>query len=354
MASFLFLTWNGGGTTVPVLAIARELLRQGHEVRAMGHRVQGEQFANAGVPFVAYPRAGDFEVGPSPRKLIALMRHRGAALDVDEELDARPVDLVVGDPMLLSTLQAVHSRGQRYALLEATVDTLLRMRLRASGGLFSVFGLPVRKLIDGADAVVVASVKELDRGAGTDAEHIGPMVQAVAARAVEPTLLISLSTFRFPHLLGTWQRLLDAVADLPVRVIATTGPALDPAELRAPPNVELHAWGDHGELMAQTSAAVTHGGHGTTIAALAHGLPVLVVPLDASSDQPGIGRIVKESGVGMTLPRPASMERLRDAIHRLLGDEELRGRASALGARIREYGGSRAGAEALVRVAERV
>lgn len=353
MASFLFLTWNGGGTTVPVRAIASELLGRGHSVRVLGHSSQVAMFAEAGLPFAPYPRAGGFEVGPSPLKLLALTRDPEAARDVDEELDARPVDLVVGDPLLLSTLKAVHRRAQRYVLLEPTPDTLLRVRLRRVGGVLTPFGLPVRKILDGAKAVVVASAAELDPRAGDDALHIGPMVRAVAARAVEPTVLISLSTFPFPHLVPTWQRILDAVVGLPVRVIATTGPSLDPAELDAPSNAELHAWVDHAELMREVSAVITHGGHGTTIAALAHGVPVLVIPLDLNSDQPGIGRIVEQVGVGIALSRRSSASRMREAVARLIRDDGMRERAGELGETIRGYGGSRAGADALIRIGER-
>lgn len=352
MTRFLFLTWDGGGSSAPVAAIARELIAQGHEVRVLGHLGQAAMFERAEVPFAAYPRAGGFTLTGSPSNLFTLMRDPEATRDVDEELDARPADLVVADPLLLSTLKTLRRREQRYALLEPTVDTLLRMRLRSSGALLAPFGLPVRKLLAGAAGVVVASVAELDAGAGADATHVGPMMRASAANPSEPAVLISLSTFRFPHLLGTWQSLMDAVADLPARVVGTTGPSLAPEELAAPPNVELHAWGDHAELMAGAQAAVTHGGHGTTLAALAHGLPVLVVPLDATSDQPGIGRIVEKLGVGIALSRKASASRMRAAIERLLSDEALRARAAEVGTRIREYGGPQAGAEALLRVAQ--
>ncbi|GAA1571745.1 glycosyltransferase [Leucobacter aridicollis] len=159
---------------------------------------------------------------------------------------------------------------------------------------------------------------------------------------------MSLSTFPFPRLVQTWQRLLDAVVDLPVRVTATTGHALDSETLRAPPHVRLLAWSDRAELMPDASVVVTHGGHGTTLAALAHGVPVLVVPLDLSSDQPGIGRAVERAGVGISLRRGASVAAVRAALSKLIDDTETRRRARELGARLREYDGAVAGAEALI------
>ncbi|MFD0997520.1 UDP:flavonoid glycosyltransferase YjiC (YdhE family) [Pseudoclavibacter chungangensis] len=353
MARFLFLTWDGGGTTVPVVALGRALRERGHDVTAMGHTVQAPRFADDGLPFIAYPRASGFTVTASPANLLALMRNRDAASDVRERLRTTPVDLVVGDPLLVSTLCAVQDAGARYVLLESTFDSLLRVRLRGSAPLLRLAALPVRRALDGAAATIVASVAELDSRAGADAIHIGPVTTATAAHADEPTLLLSLSTFGFPALIGTWQRVLDAVAPLPVRAIATTGPALDPAELAVPANVEVRRWADHAAVMPNVSAAVTHGGHGTTIAALAHGLPVLVLPLDDQSDQPGIGHIVERAGVGLSRSRRSSPARIRESIERLLHDGALRQRAVALGARIRATGGAAAGADALIDAAAR-
>lgn len=351
MASFLFLTWDGGGASAPLTAIAEELRDRGHDVRVLGHAVQAARFERAGIPFAAYRRAGRFVVGSSPRRLLALTLNRDAARDVADELDARPVDLVVGDPILLSTLRALHRRGQRYALLEHTMDGLLRMRLRRLGGVFRPLGYRVPALLDDAVAVIVASAAELDADHGPGAVHVGTVARAVAARADDPTVLLSLSTFRFPRLLATWQRLLDALGELPVRVIATTGPSLDPSELRVPANAEMHGWARHEELMPRVSAVICHGGHDTTLAALAHGLPVLVVPLDPASDQPGIGRAVQRAGVGLSLPGSSSETRIRSAVQRLLADADLRRRASELGTRMRVQDGRSLAADELERAA---
>ena len=102
-------------------------------------------------------------------------------------------------------------------------------------------------------------------------------------------MLVSLSTFAFKELEPTWQRVLDAVAPLDARVIATTGPAVDPARLRVPANVELHSWLPHADVMPEVSMVVGHGGHATTMVALAHDLPLLVIPMDAH-DRPAVHR----------------------------------------------------------------
>jgi UDP:flavonoid glycosyltransferase YjiC (YdhE family) len=84
---------------------------------------------------------------------------------------------------------------------------------------------------------------------------------------------------------------------------------------------------------------VHHGGAGTTAASLRAGVPTLVTPFFA--DQPFWGQRVVELGVGPTpIPRKRlSVERLAQAIDRLVSDQEMRQRAARLGERIRQENG---------------
>jgi MGT family glycosyltransferase len=140
---------------------------------------------------------------------------------------------------------------------------------------------------------------------------------------------------------------LDAVDGLPARVIATTGPAVDPAELRVPGNVEVHRWVPHDEVMPRASVVVGHGGHGTTMAALAHDLPLLVLPVEPKTDQPYIGRRIEQVGAGRTLSRRSAPARIRAAIEELLADGPHRSVAALLGEQIRSSGGRRRAADLL-------
>lgn len=99
--------------------------------------------------------------------------------------------------------------------------------------------------------------------------------------------------------------LVDAVATLPVRVLLTTGRAVDPAALgELPSNVHAEQWVTQADALAVASLVVCHGGSGTTFAALAAGLPVVVVP--AFADQFANGRLVAASGAGRCVERPPS------------------------------------------------
>ena len=125
---------------------------------------------------------------------------------------------------------------------------------------------------------------------------------------------------------------LDALADLSVRALLTTGPGMDPAALGTiPPNVHVEAWIPQREVLARATAVVCHGGSGSVIAALAAGLPLVIVPLFA--DQPYNARRVAALGAGIDLPSPTAAA-LRAAIARALDDAELRRGAERIAAEI--------------------
>jgi UDP:flavonoid glycosyltransferase YjiC (YdhE family) len=103
--------------------------------------------------------------------------------------------------------------------------------------------------------------------------------------------------------------------------------------------------------MPDVDLVIGHGGHTTTMRALAYDLPLLMLPMHPKLDQPMVARIVAERGAGLALPRTTSPEALRHAVHRLLGEAEFKAAAAALGAQIRARDGAAAASEHLRRLA---
>ncbi|MGA7326253.1 MAG: glycosyltransferase, partial [Rhodomicrobium sp.] len=60
------------------------------------------------------------------------------------------------------------------------------------------------------------------------------------------------------------QRILNAVGLVEADAVATTGPNLSIADLRAPPNVRLLHSAPHDAVMTEASLVITQGGHGTS------------------------------------------------------------------------------------------
>ena len=350
MSTILFATWDGGGNVPPAIAIADELAARGHDVRFLGHPGQAAAFDGTPLRFAPYPTAPAFSAtdNPSLGDLLGNFADRAKGRDLLAALAQHPADLVVVDCYLFGVMAELAAAGQEYVVLEHSLDGNLRRELKGPLALLlRLRGVRPRALVEGARTVLVPTLAALDTGADPRVVHTGAIATGVPARPDQPTILISLSTVRFAGLVTQWQRVLDAVDGLPARVIATTGPAVDPAELRVPANVEMHRWLPHNEVMPQASMVVGHGGHGTTLAALAHDLPLLVLPVETKSDQPYVGRTVERAGAGRTLGRRAGVTALRSAIEELLADGPRRSAAAALGAQIRAGNGRRGGADLL-------
>jgi UDP:flavonoid glycosyltransferase YjiC (YdhE family) len=120
----------------------------------------------------------------------------------------------------------------------------------------------------------------------------------------EPLVYVSYGsvTARQPEFAPMYQATLRALADLPIRVLMTTGMGLEPADLEPiPPNSHIEQWWPQGAVMAEAAAVVGHGGFGTTMAALSAGAPQVVLPL-FSFDQAVNARRVAEINAGIELP----------------------------------------------------
>jgi MGT family glycosyltransferase len=133
----------------------------------------------------------------------------------------------------------------------------------------------------------------------------------------DPLVLVGFSS-TYMEQLDPLRRVVAALGELPVRGLVTLGPALEPGALAAPPNVTVVPTAPHAQVLPHTAAVVTHGGHGTTIKALAAGVPTLVMPM--GRDQPDTGARVAAAGAGLVLKRSAKPDAIRDAVARLLRD----------------------------------
>ena len=116
----LQVIWDGGGNTAPQLAIARELVGRGHDVRILAHDVQREKVEKTGAAFAAYRHAPQTDIArpetdilrdweaKTPLGAFARVRDRLMygpaglfARDVIETLEAHPADVVAWDYLLL-------------------------------------------------------------------------------------------------------------------------------------------------------------------------------------------------------------------------------------------------------------
>lgn len=147
-----------------------------------------------------------------------------------------------------------------------------------------------------------------------------------------------------------FSRVLAGVADLPVEVVATVGAEIDPAELgELPPHVRVERFLPQAELLPRCSAVVSHGGSGSVLGALAHGLPQVLIPMGA--DQPLNAARCEELGLARVLdPMEATPELVRDAVADVLAGPGYRAEARRLQAAFAELPGPRAVVQLLERM----
>jgi MGT family glycosyltransferase len=157
-----------------------------------------------------------------------------------------------------------------------------------------------------------------------------------------PLVLVAPSTAQDPEL-RLVQTALKALADEPVRVVATTN-RLDPGPLpAAPANAVVVDWLSYSQVMPEASLVICHGGHGTVARALGAGVPVLCCP--HVGDMAENAARVAWARAGLMLPwRLLATGPLRVASRRILGDESFGQRAGELAAWSRANDGGEHGA----------
>jgi MGT family glycosyltransferase len=141
----------------------------------------------------------------------------------------------------------------------------------------------------------------------------------------------------------------DGLRDAPVRVIGTTGASRDPDRLGigAPAaNVHLTRWVSHDALLPRCSVVATTGGPATILAALAAGVPLVVVP--TTWDKPDNARRIVDSGLGVSLrPGRCTPARLRAAVLEVLDTPSYRENARAVAGALAAAPGAPRSAELL-------
>jgi len=151
---------------------------------------------------------------------------------------------------------------------------------------------------------------------------------------------------------GLWfavfQAAANAIADLGMRGMITTG-TLDPSSLPQHETLAYRNFVPHPEVLPSAAAMVTQCGHGATVAALRHGVPMVCAPV--FFDQPDIAARVEYHGAGIRLTTMSSGEEFRDAIEAVVTDARYRDAAKALAEKLAHDDGAGRAADEIEAVA---
>jgi len=121
-----------------------------------------------------------------------------------------------------------------------------------------------------------------------------------------------------------FQRVLAGLRDLPIDLVVTVGPDIDPHGFGPQPaNVHVERSVPQAELLPHCHLVVSHGGSGSVLGALAHGLPMVLIPMGA--DQPLNAARCETLGLARVLDAVAATPRMvREAVSRVLEDPAYR------------------------------
>jgi len=340
----LFTFVGGRGHFEPLAPIARAAEEAGHEVA----------FASGGLSSVVR-RAGFAwffvapERPPPPRRPLQgvdmerelrILRERlfgsvaRARVPAVVELCGRwRPDVVVCDEADLGSMVAAERLGLPYAKLienatgslitpesvETALDGLRHDHAAAPGAplVLSPFPPSLRAVPLPAGAVSLRPWM----GAGTAPEWLAGLDGAV---------FFTLGTVFNVEAGDLFTRVLAGLRDVGRDVIATVGEELDPAELGPqPPHVHVTTFVPLAAALPVCAAVVSHGGSGSLVATLAHGLPSVLLPMGA--DQPGNAERCEALGVARVLEvLSATPADVRSAVEGVLGEPSYRRAAEAL------------------------
>ena len=133
---------------------------------------------------------------------------------------------------------------------------------------------------------------------------------------------------------AVFSAVLEGSARLPVNVLATTGPGLDPELLGPlPQTVRTAPFLPQAAVLPLCTAVVSHTGAGTMLGALCHGLPQLCIP--QGTDQPSNTAALVPTGAALALqPDEVTAESVADCLGRLIDEPSFRAAAEGLRAEI--------------------
>jgi UDP:flavonoid glycosyltransferase YjiC (YdhE family) len=298
------------------------------------------------------------------------------AADTLAVLKEHPADVVLADFIMLGPQIAAEKAGLPYAVLEPNINMRpvpgvpaigpglmpakgplgrLRDRLMTSMGnrlwrkglpalnkAREELGLPAIREIweqyDRATRVFVMTSAELDflppngkAGLPANMQYIGAVLDDPVwageswtppwpAGNTDPIVLVGLSS-TYQDQQAVMGRVIEALSTMKVRALVTLGPALaslGTAIASPSPNVVIVPTAPHGLVLPHCAAAITHCGHGTTIRALAAGVPLVCMPMGRDQDDTA-ARVVAR-GAGVRIKPKVAPAAIRKALETVLGD----------------------------------
>jgi UDP:flavonoid glycosyltransferase YjiC (YdhE family) len=352
----LFATTANDGHWGPLVPFARACVEAGHEVRVAAPASYAGSLERAGFVHEPFADAPEELIGPVMARLPTLPFEEADAVVVREvfaRIDAqaglpgvtatierwRP-DVVVRESAEFASVAAAERAGIPHAHICIGMHEIIRAFTAAVTepltDLDQLAGLPAGTCSAALSAEpVLSSVPQvLDDAVGDSLPGVLRFRDPAPARGDgplpapwgDPDLPLLYVTYgsvtgSLPPFAGLFGETLDALAHVDARVLMTVGRRVEIESLGPlPANACVVPWWPQTDVLAHASAMLGHGGFGTTMGALAAGVPQVVMPI-FTSDQLSNSLHVAATGAGIAVTMgPGSVARAAEAVATLLDD----------------------------------
>ncbi len=379
---FLLTLWDGGGNVPPELGVARRVVERGHRVQVLGDPTFADAAEAAGCSFSSWQRAPhrrtfdpsddllkDWEAN-DPLDALRRLRDQlmsGPAADFAADTAAAIAvfhpDALLADANVFGSVIAAEAAGLPVAVLVPNIwevptpgtgdaavlkvtNRVLKAGLPDLNAARAEHGLPpLTSLYDqilGAERILVLSSETFDTVSPyvpANVRYVGPVLDDPAwtepwsspwpGSNQDPLVLVGFSSM-YQNQGSLVQRVIEALSGMEVRAVVALGQMLTPGGLVASPNVAVVPSAPHSVLLQEASVVVSHCGHGTTMKALAAGVPMVCIPM--GRDQDGTADRVVSQRAGIQLSPVASSPEIRIAVRQVLANDEYRANARRVAA----------------------
>jgi UDP:flavonoid glycosyltransferase YjiC (YdhE family) len=350
MSKILMVTWDGAGNFPPERALVRGLLARGHSVHVLAHDTQRSQVKDDGAEFEPLHGVFQWNSGdPFPEDLAFALDNvcmaKGFGSELLSAVDRLSPDLLLVDVTLMQALVAARQSGIPVVVLQHSVHSVLTgafgpifdSRLKEINDYAAELGagsFPSSKaLIEGSQHVLVFSYRSFDPAEtlAPNVVHVGPLRSRSTTtnawsrrRPSRPLVVASLST-GYQDQAALLQRLCDALGNLEVEAVVTTGRAIASDSLTASDNTAVVSFVAHEAVLSSADLLICHAGHGSAMAGATFGVPMLCFPM--GRDQPMVAKRVAQLGIGSVASPEATALEIERAIAKALADTGIKKRA---------------------------
>jgi hypothetical protein len=344
----LFASTHGAGHFNPLVPFIDGCLARGHEVLVVGPPTldpRGYPFREGGSPpeKTLGPLWQRIQSLPPAQAEVVVVGRIFARLNVDAMLphtesaieDWRP-DLVVREPNEYASAIAADRHGVPH------VRVAIGLALTEQGALMlaaPALDNTAPEIVEriASSAYVTCFPDSLDHAAFAVERYRDPAVDVQSQRLPDwwpgddsPLVYLSFGSVAaaFASAAEVYRAAVEQLGSLPVRVLLTLGRDLELGPV--PANVHVEQWVPQADVLGHADAVVCHGGSGTTLGALAYGVPLVVTPLFA--DQPFNAIAVAAAGAGVVV----AVDEIGAGLERVLDDEAFRSAAQHVADEMRE------------------